>query len=339
MTSLIQIAAGALCVAAVFVDAFLTTITVSSGAGPLTEKVLAWAWALLLRLHREDKRSSILTAGGTLVLTVTVLVWVAILWAGWGLVFLGSGSIVDSTTQLPASVGDVFYYAGFTVFTLGTGDYVAGSSGWRLATAAASFSGLFLVTLAITYLISVVSAVVQRRALAIQIRGLGRTPDDVVLQAWQGDRFSSMFEQQLVSLTGAVATSAEQHLAYPVLHYFHARSPFLSAPLAVASLNDVLLLASEGVAPEGRPDPNAVRPLAYAITRYVDASSDIGSLPSSPEPPAPERSRLAAADVPLTDGEHWRRALKEQHEQRVHLHRLVNSDGWSWSPGLEERTG
>ena len=336
MTSLIEIAAGLLCVAAVFVDAFLTTINVASGAGPVTEKVLAWCWQLLLRLHREDKRSSILTAGGTLLLTATVLIWVVILWGGWALVFLGSGSVTDAQTHLRASVGDVFYYTGFTVFTLGTGDYVAGSSGWRIVTAAASFSGLFLVTLAITYLISVVSAVVQRRALAIQIRGLGTEPGEIVRQAWQGDGFSSMFEQQLVSLSAAVATSAEQHLAYPVLHYFHARSPALSAPLAVASLNDALLLAFDGVAPDRRPDPNSVQPLAYAITRYVNASSDIGSLPSSPEPPEPERAPLAAADVPLSEAEHWRTALTEQREQRLRLHQLVNSDGWSWRPGIED---
>jgi len=41
-------------------------------------------------------------------------------------------------------------------------------------------SGLFLDTLTITYLVSVVSAVVQRRALALQAHALGSTAGTIV---------------------------------------------------------------------------------------------------------------------------------------------------------------
>jgi hypothetical protein len=132
------------------------------------------------------------------VLIATVLTWVLGLWAGWSLVFGGSGSIVEATSRRPAGASDVVYYAGFTIFTLGTGDFVAADPGWRITTAIASFSGLFLITLAITYLISIVSALVNRRALAVQILGLGTSPGDIVANGWSSDRFGNMFQQQLV---------------------------------------------------------------------------------------------------------------------------------------------
>ncbi len=99
--------------ALVFVDAFMTTVNVSAGAGPLTQKVLAWCWRGLLRLHQQDARSTPLAAGGTMLLTATVVVWIVLLWFGWGLLFFGAHTVVDSTTLRPAGVADVGPEPGF----------------------------------------------------------------------------------------------------------------------------------------------------------------------------------------------------------------------------------
>lgn len=125
------------------VDALATTLAVSSGAGPVTARWLGLAWRVLLRCHRRDRESAWLTYAGTLLLTATVLSWVLWLWAAWFLVLLGSGAVVDDATGAPASTLDVAYTAGFTIFTLGTGDFSMSEPPWRVAMAAASFSGLF----------------------------------------------------------------------------------------------------------------------------------------------------------------------------------------------------
>lgn len=188
----------------------------------------------MLRLHTRASDGGLLRLGGTALLVTTVVTWVLLLWASWSLLFWGGGSIVDSSTQLSAGFADVVYYAGFTIFTLGVGDFEETTPGWRLATAVAGFEGLFLVTLSITYLLSVVSAVVARRALAAQVTALGDTASLIVARAWDGTSFSSAFEQQLVGLSGSLASVAEQHLVYPVLHHFHASRPGASAARAVA---------------------------------------------------------------------------------------------------------
>lgn len=327
---IVQLLGGALLLGIVFIDAFVTTLAVSAGAGPLTSRVSGALWRGMLRLHRQDRESSWLTGGGTALLTTTVLMWVLLLWAGWALVFYASGAVVDSKTGVEAGAADVIYFAGFTVFTLGTGDYVASAPLWRIVSALASFSGLFLITLAITYLISVVSAVVMRRALAIEIHSLGETASDIVLGGWRSDGFGQLYQQQLINLTPNVAASAEQHLAYPVLNNFHTSTARLSAPRAVASLDDALTVMHAALAADFRPDNSAVEPLRFAIERYQATATGTSWSPSVGAPPLPSVRRLADAGLPLLDESTFTDAVRANDNRRTMLHRLVASDGWSW---------
>jgi hypothetical protein len=331
MLDVVQVVGGALLVLLVFVDALMTTVMVKAGAGPLTSTFLAACWRVLLRSFRRRPWSSLLDAAGTLLLVSTVLVWVTALWAGWTLIFLGSESVVQATTRSPAGVADYVYFSGLTVFTLGTGDYVSDSAAWRVVSALAALSGLFLVTLAITYLISVVSAVVGRRALAIQIHALGASAEEILTRGWDGERFSGMFQQQLVSLTAHVVTTAEQHLAYPVLHYFHSSQRVLAAPVAVAVLDDALLLLDTAVRPDARPDRSAVEPLRFALGRYITTATTISAMPQVGAPPPPATRGLLTAGIPTMPDADVTAALQRTLDRRTELHRLVVSDGWDWA--------
>ena len=62
---------------------------------------------------------------------------------------------------------------------LGNGDY-APTGAWRVVTMVASASGLMIVTLSITYLVPLLSAVVEKRALAGRISILGSTVPEMV---------------------------------------------------------------------------------------------------------------------------------------------------------------
>ncbi|WP_298458468.1 potassium channel family protein [uncultured Cellulomonas sp.] len=323
---------GAALVLLVLVDALTTTVTVGGGAGLLTRRVTGVLWRVLLRVHRRDSDSSVLAAAGAVLLIVTVLVWVALLWAGWALVLLSSDSVVNSTTRAPAGVADVVYYAGFTVFTLGVGDFVATTSVTRVLTAAASFTGLFVITLAITYLISVVSAVVARRALAVQIATLGSDPVDMVTGGWDGDQFSSAFVQRLVNLTGALATSAEQHLAYPVLHYFHSSTRVTAAPVAVAHLDEALFLLQEAVQPAAAPEAGTVAPTRRAVDRYLHTVGATSTMPVRVDdpPPAPDLAGLRGAGIPVAGDADFGPAVAAAADRRRTLATMVVNDGWSW---------
>lgn len=331
MLETLLIVAGALVVALVFVDALATTLAVSSGAGPVTTGILGLTWRVALRLHGQDKKGGLLVIAGPAMLIETVFTWVVALWAGWAAVFSGSEAIVTATKARPADLGDVIYFTGLTIFTLGTGDFVASASGWRIVMAAAAFSGLFLVTLSITYLLSVLSAVVERRVLAQQIHGLGDSPSQILKAGWAGDGFDSMFQQQLISLSSSVARSAEQHLAYPVLHYFHSSTRDLAAPVAIAHLDDALTIMGT-LDPPQRPRPAVVAPLRSSIGRYLGTASSTTWAPKADAPPPPETSQAVDAGIRLSNAD-VRQAADEQRERRTDLHRLLVSDGWSWEGG------
>jgi hypothetical protein len=328
-------ASGVALLLVVLVDVLSTTLTIGTHAGPFTRRVLGLAWRGLLRLHRQDSSSRVLSTAGVVLLVASVLVWLALVWAGWTLVFLsGEDTVVSSTTGEPAGVLDTVYYVGVTLSTLGVGDFVAGSGGWRLVTTLAAFSGLVLITLAITYLLAVVSAVVTRRSLAVRIAGLGDTAAGIVVGGWTGERFSPAFVQHLAGLAEQVAHTAERHLAYPVVHYFHSAEPESAAPLAVARLDDALLLLEGAVAEGARPDPSAIRPLRRAVDRYLSAAGSTAGPGRSAVPPVPDAGPLRSAGIPLVPATEFLRRAADEADRRSRLAELVRSDGWSW-PGSE----
>ncbi|PPK92875.1 ion channel [Kineococcus xinjiangensis] len=331
MLATLEIVLGIALLVLVFVDALTTTLAVAAGAGPLTRPLTGLLWRVVLSRHTVDDEETKLRFAGTFLLASTALLWLVLLWAGWALLFLGSGTIIHSNTGKPAQVLDVVYYAGFTTSTLGVGDYVASSPGWRVVTAVASFSGFMLITLAITYLFSVVQAVVGARALAVRIWALGHHPQELVARGWADGQFGSAFVQHLVDLTGEVAAVAEQHLAYPVLHYFHTGKASSSPARAIAVLDEAVLLLSAGVAGEARPDDSATEPVRQVITRYIDTVSVTSAMVATPgPPPTPSMSVLAAVGVPLVDPVVLEEVLRAEEERRTALHRLTLNDGWSW---------
>ncbi len=329
MTLLWSILGGLLILAALG-DAGTTTLVAGAGGGPLTRVVSRRLWQGLRALVRLPGGRGLLAHGGPLVLLATVLMWVALLWVGWALVFLMSdASVVDSQAGTPAGTAERFYFAGFTIFTLGIGDYVPSGAGWQIATAVASFTGLFLVTLSITYLLSVVTAVVSGRRFAASLHLYGGSGAEVILLHSTDGSLSGKLTTRLQSLAEEVVASAQQHLAYPVLHFFHAGDDRSSTPRALAALDDTLLLAAAGLTPDLRPDPSVLVPLGRALDFYVE-TVDAGTVRADGEPPAPDLAALRDAGLSVVDDEAFADAVEGRGRQRRAMLRLLISDGREW---------
>jgi hypothetical protein len=320
---------GALLLALAVADAVTTTLSAGNGGGPLTSRLARLTWRALRAAARSQSQSRLLSFAGTAVLLVTVLTWVVLLWAGWTLIFASAdAAVVDSTTGAPASVAARIYYAGFVVFTLGVGDFVPGSGPWQIATAAASFLGLFLVTLSITYLVSVVSAAVTRRQLARSVHLSGETGADIVLTHWTGEQVSGQFDSLAQTLVTQILQTTQQHLAYPVLHHFHAAEDASSAPRALAALDDALVLLSEGLAEQARPSSDTLARLRRAIDHYTATLHSGGHQPQ--DPPLPSLAPLREAGVPVVDEETFTTASGAHAERRGRMDALVRADAWTW---------
>lgn len=225
------VAAGLVVLAMTVVDVVWTTVAAGSGAGPLTGRLSRMLWRAALRVDRSTQ-VSVLTPAGVLIVVTILGAWIFMILAGWLLVFAASdGAVRHATTGVPGDLLDRILFVGYTVLTLGLGNFVPGEGAWQIATVVATGSGLLLVTLSVTYLIPVASAVVQRRQLAGQISSLGGSSHEIVTNGWNGSDFGSL-EQNLSMLLPTLHTLRLQHLSYPVLHVFHTRSKHDAAPSA-----------------------------------------------------------------------------------------------------------
>ena len=281
-------------------------------------------------------REILLPAVGSISLLAVIIGWVTLLWIGWWMLFSANpSSVLHGQSQTAADSWSRAYFAGFTLFTLGVGDYVPNGSGWQAATALASFSGLFLITLSITYLLPVLSAATEKRQLAAMIRDLGRDPTSLIVESWDGDGFDRLMEQLTATVWPKIHLHVQRHLAYPILHYFHTNRPETSLAVRVAVLDEALLVLAHGVAKDARPRPWVLAPTQRAVgsmlevleTRFIHVATD--------DPPIPDTSGIAAADIPLADGEEFQRAIASLRDRRRRMRGLVEDAGWSWRDVLE----
>ncbi|MEX0761403.1 MAG: potassium channel family protein [Dehalococcoidia bacterium] len=231
-------------------DQVMTVVAVGGGGGPFTSRITSGLWRLSLGIHHRVHKHGLLQAMGIAVTLSILALWFVALWLGWTLIFAaGDMAVVDSLTGEPADGWTRLYYAGYTLFTMGNGDYRPDGAGWQVATVLANATGLALVTLAISYLVPVIQAAVHRRSVAATIAAVGGTPEGIINRAWNGSDLSAI-EQHAVSLTSDIGLINQRHLAYPVLHYFHDNDPRSAFAPRLAALDDALSIASEMVAPD-----------------------------------------------------------------------------------------
>lgn len=86
--------------------------------------------------------------------------WVGLLWAGWVFLFAsGEPSSLDTRAQEPVTWFGYIYCVAYTMFTMGNGDFTPVVGSWQVATRMMTGSGMVLVTLVVTYILSVLQAV------------------------------------------------------------------------------------------------------------------------------------------------------------------------------------
>lgn len=325
MSTFLAVAAGWLLVLAVLVDVFRTVLWSGQGAGPLTGAVTSLGRRVLKHLPGGGRVRS---AVGPVAIVTVISLWASLLVAGFTLVLEGDpDAIRTSATEQPVDWFARAYYVGYSLFTLGNGGIAPVTDGGRLLTIAISATGLFLITLSVTYLLPVISASVASRSFASSALALGETPEDTVLGAWDGERIR--LDHELRDLAGQLSILAEQQLAYPVLHLFLSSDHSASAPLAVAHLDDVLTLL-DGVDRRVAPPAPPRRQLRAAIQSYVQTyGARIEE--EAPTPPLPDTGRLAVGGIPLLQPSAYALAVADVDGHRSGVRGLLHS------VGIEER--
>lgn len=321
--------AGTVLITTALVDGLWTTIA-AAGGGPLTKRISRGVWGVALQRRESSQNHRLLEVAGTAILLAALIQWVMLLWAGYFLLFsMTPGAVVHGMTRAPADLWARIYYTGYTLFTLGMGDYVPGGPVWQVLTAVASINGLFIITLSITYFVPVLSAVASKRRLAGSIANLGMSPQEILCRGWDGSGFQPLI-QEVRQLTPMIELHTQRHLAYPVLHFFHSQDARTAFGPRLAALSEALLILSAGY-PKERSSRMALRAAREAVQAFLETLDEAFVRRADTSPSLPDMETLRGEDLPPLFEERLQRKVSEAAKERRLLLSLVRDDGWGWS--------
>ena len=272
---------------------------------------------------------------GTFILVAIIVMWTFMLWAGWSLFFLiDPGAVVLAENGQATNFLEVFYFTGYTLITLGNGEYRPEGPFWQLATLAAATTGFFVITLSITFLLSVLPAVVEKRQLSTYLASLGMAPQQILIENWDGTGCQSL-TRHLGEVNNTLSGVAQQHLAYPVLHYFHSTDCRTALPLRVVALDEALSYLCYGL-DSCRETANDTRPLRRTVRWFLDTLENVFINAHDQAPPPSSLEKLRGHAFTLKTRRDYESGIEKNAERRQLLLGYLRNDGWAWQDIYQE---
>lgn len=321
---------GVLILFLVLTDLVLTTFA-PGGSGMITDRLRRWIWIFFLWLAGNKGEAKVLNYAGPVTVVAWLLGWLIMIWAGNALIFLSDqDSVIAANSMRSTTWQEKIYFTGYTLSTLGSGEFIPYSTTWQIYSAFISFSGFIFITIALTYLYSVVTNDINRRKVSLKIYHTGSSPQEILLRFWNGRDFSRL-TNDLSTLSEQILQVAQNHMAYPVLHNFHSTQREESLSINIVCLDEALTLLLLYKPKDIAPSLPELYSLRSAITFYLQTLRNAFIHPAQKEPPPPDVYPLLANDLPL-EGEPFDKSLNDDLRLRRKLLRgLLNSQGWNWN--------
>ena len=227
-------------------DIFLTVLYARAGTGLLAPRWNRAIWRLLRGVARlAGKRGgTVLTVAGPLIVVSLIGFWSIGLALGASLIIqpeLGT-AIRPAGGQASTDFVTALLVAGNSLSIVGGGDYSPHTTGTRLLFLLNSLIGASVLSLVLSYLVQVYSALRERNALALAVDLMtDGTGDAAVMLAKlmpKGEAGDATGE--LGNLVRSLAATKEAHHFYPLLFYFRFEEPLY----AVSRFSFVLLDAT-----------------------------------------------------------------------------------------------
>lgn len=320
---------GILLLLAGLIEGLWTSIWVDGTSAPITSRVTTWIWKVF-RLIIPSRKHKLLSLAGPIILATTVVMWIFFIWLGWTLIFYSNESSLYIPND-PAVMGfeDVSWYVSYTMFTVGNGDFLPSEGLWQIMSGLVAFTGMAMVTLSITYILQVISAVNNKRAFSSEVTGIGKTPEAFVIKQWTGENFGAI-ELQLSSLSSQLAKLNEQHLSFPILHYYHAARVEKSMDVAVAILDDALNIIKLGMDQKNSPPETIVSSARQSVDSFLTTIHMAFIKPAKDSPRIPELKRVKNQGVPVVEDSEFERKIEKEEKRRKLLLGLINNGSWRW---------
>lgn len=218
-------------------DVYATILHARARSGPIGETLNRSVWrlarAIAFRLSRT-RRHRLLNIIGPLLQPLLIIIFIILLALGFALIYYprmpANFTVHAEAASSPFMAA--LYFSGTTLTTVGYGDIAPHTAGMRLTALFESASGFALISLAITYLITVYSALERKRAVAISFYHQAEEGANVaafIVHHFVAGRFYSL-DVTLRIATRDLQELLESHVEHPVIHYFHPVEVYKSLP-------------------------------------------------------------------------------------------------------------
>lgn len=244
-------ALGAALVLLALADVFLTVLHPRADAGVIPPRLNRTVWAAFCAGSAlcPRRRETLLTYAGPVLLAATVVLWVVLLMLGFALIYwpaLGHG-IVAAAGATPDGFVTALYFSGTCLTTLGFGDLAPNSAPYRLLTVVEAGLGFSVVTLALTYFLSIYSALIRRNAFALELdfaSGGHGDAAEMLLRLSGGDGLGST-KQEFAMMGRELLHLLQAHHSFPAIHFFrHQGVAHATARVALLTLDAASLVRS-----------------------------------------------------------------------------------------------
>ncbi|MGB3468623.1 MAG: potassium channel family protein [Cyclobacteriaceae bacterium] len=323
-----------LCIVVLTILDILYTVLAPNGAGYLAGKITFYIWRISLKIAGYDHRSKLLCNVGPYMLLLIVQIWVLLIWVGNAIIIYSDPHSLYNSTQQQYQEDFIsnLYFSGYVLSAMGHGDYSPSNGWWKAYTAFISFTGVVFITLAISYLLPVIQAVTDKRTLSLRISSFGNSPEDILKKNWKNDHFEYLVKE-LKDLKPAIFSLAQQHMAYPIIHYFHSKDRNESAPINIATVDETLTIL-RSLLKDNSTESTLINDLVStqsAITYFLSTLKSGHIKPGNDEPEVPGLDYINDFDLPeRCSVEEIKSTFRKHRKRRKLLLAYIQNDAWKW---------
>lgn len=307
----------------VIYDFFFTTLS-GSGAGFLTRFVAFGAQTVVRKLKGLFGRS-VYNFSGLLVNLSVLAVWIMFVWFGLFLVYSFDPDAMTNASGRVANWVERLYYTGYILSTLGVGNFKTTTEFFEIITSLFSFFGFIFFTSSMTYLISVSTAVINKRTLARSIQNLGKDPQQIAEKLMVMDSSYSM--QQILTFQQMVDRHAVNHQAYPVVHFFAHKRQDVCLGLNLTRLDEAVNILLSN--PDAGGLKQELAPLRSSLSHFIFHLNQNYTRPF-PKKESSKASQVLPYEITNLTNE-------ELDKRRKILGGILRNEGFEWKDVMEGR--
>lgn len=249
----LQLGLGVLILLLTLLDVFLSVVVPrwTSKTLRIAPHLIDGIWPLWrrlgMRLSRGERRENFLATFAPLALMLLLAAWVALFIFGYGLMLYALRNQVEPAL---GSLGDAFYFAGASLFTIGYGEIVATGGPARVVVLSAGAVGLAVVALVISLMFNLHSSFQRREVLVLTLDARAGAPPSGVTLLETAARTGTLDDLPDLFRAWEIwsAEVLESHRAHAILPYFrssHNGESWISALGAVLDAATLLLTTVE----------------------------------------------------------------------------------------------